>query len=151
MASRESFPPFLGRICFGLSVYPSLVKLLGDFVTAPTYAQLDPDSHETSATECCDIEVDEDLEDEPCSAHTVHTAANRRFSCFEAHEMLANKGFVIPIQVLEKTPGRVYKHKHIRLLEAHAATVSVYLSLRLSLGISVSLCQPNSNADETLK
>lgn len=65
--------------------------------------------------------------------------------------MLANKGFVIPIQVLEEMSGRVYKHKPIRLLEAYTATVSVYLWLRLSLGISVSLCPPNSNADGTLQ
>lgn len=53
--------------------------------------------------------IDKDSEDEADSAPSVDDAVNRRISCVEAHEMLANKGIVAPIEILEKLSGRVYR------------------------------------------
>jgi len=97
--------------------------LLRDFITALNYSQSDSNSYKTSTMDC--MEIDQDSEDEADSAPNVDGAVNHRVSCVEAYEMLANKGIVTPIEVLEKLSGRVYRQKPMRLLKSFAAMTSV--------------------------
>lgn len=95
------------------------------FVTVLTQSQSDSNSHKTSTMDRIDMVIDKDSEDKADSAPSVDDAVNRRISCVEAHEMLANKSIVAPVEILEKFSGRVYRQKPMRLLKSFAAMTSV--------------------------